>query len=74
MLSLNNAPYVHTFFKKMNVFNKLAWAIPISFYALDANAWGLYTHIYFSQYLLLAVPLSLLPLFLMYPPKQLKPI
>lgn len=31
--------------------------MPISFFALDANAWGLYTHIYFSQYLLLAVPL-----------------
>ena len=41
----------------MNYFKKIAWAIPISFYALDANAWGLYTHIYFSQYLLLAVPL-----------------
>jgi Zinc dependent phospholipase C len=37
--------------------NKILWAIPISFYALDANAWGLYTHIYFSQYLLLAAPL-----------------
>lgn len=57
MLLFNNALYEHTFFKQMNVFKKLAWAIPISFYALDANAWGLYTHIYFSQYLLLAVPL-----------------
>jgi hypothetical protein len=41
----------------MNAVRKLAWAIPLSLYALDANAWGLYTHIYFSQYLLLAVPL-----------------
>ncbi len=42
---------------KMSFIRKLVWAIPISFYALDANAWGLYTHIYFSQYLLLAAPL-----------------
>ena len=42
---------------KMSLICKLLWATPISFYALDANAWGLYTHIYFSQYLLLAVPL-----------------
>jgi hypothetical protein len=44
-------------YMKIPYFRKLAWAIPFSFYALDANAWGLYTHIYFSQYLLLAVPL-----------------
>ena len=42
---------------KMSFIRKLVLAIPISFYALDANAWGLYTHIYFSQYLLLAAPL-----------------
>jgi Zinc dependent phospholipase C len=42
---------------KMSFTPKLLWAIPISFYALDANAWGLYTHIYFSQYLLLLAPL-----------------
>ena len=41
---------------KMHYARKFIWAIPLSFYALDANAWGLYTHIYFSQYLLLAVP------------------
>src|SRR5688500_10706187 len=45
-------------YMKIPNFKKLAWAIPLSFYALDANAWGLYTHIYFSQYLLLAVPLA----------------
>lgn len=33
------------------------WAIPICFYAADSNAWGLFTHIYFSQYLLMATPL-----------------
>lgn len=42
---------------KIHYARKLVWAIPLSFYAIDANAWGLYTHIYFSQYLLLAVPL-----------------
>ena len=42
---------------KMNFARKFVWAMPLSFYALDANAWGLYTHIYFSQYLLLTVPL-----------------
>lgn len=41
----------------MNFARKFVWAIPLSFYALDANAWGLYTHVYFSQYLLLTVPL-----------------
>lgn len=42
---------------KMTFAKKFIWALPISFYALDANAWGLYTHVYFSQYLLLALPL-----------------
>ena len=32
---------------------KLLWVIPLYLYALDANAWGLFTHIYFSQYLLM---------------------
>lgn len=36
---------------------KVLWAIPICLYATDSNAWGLFTHIYFSQYLLLASPL-----------------
>jgi hypothetical protein len=44
-------------YMKIHYARKFAWAIPLSLYALDANAWGLYTHIYFSQYLLLAVPL-----------------
>lgn len=37
---------------------KLVWAIPFIFYAVDANAWGLYTHIYFAQYLLFVAPLA----------------
>lgn len=42
---------------RINFLNKCLWCISISLYALDANAWGLYTHVYFSQYLLLALPL-----------------
>jgi Zinc dependent phospholipase C len=42
---------------KIHIARKFIWAIPLSLYALDANAWGLYTHIYFSQYLLLTLPL-----------------
>ena len=39
------------------LYSKALWVISISLYAQDANAWGLFTHIYFSQYLLLATPL-----------------
>ncbi|MBX9676868.1 MAG: zinc dependent phospholipase C family protein [Methylotenera sp.] len=35
----------------------LLWCIPLSVFAMDANAWGLYTHIYFAQWLLMATPL-----------------
>ncbi len=42
---------------KKAMYTKMLWAIPLSLYALDANAWGLYTHIYFSQYLLAGMPL-----------------
>lgn len=36
---------------------KLLWCLPLSVYAIDANAWGLYTHIYFSQWLIMTMPL-----------------
>ncbi|MGQ0442433.1 MAG: zinc dependent phospholipase C family protein [Methylophilaceae bacterium] len=39
------------------ILNAVCWGLPLSFYALDANAWGLYTHVYFAQSLLLAAPL-----------------
>ena len=39
------------------LYHKVLWAIPISLYAVDANAWGLFTHLYFSQYWLMAAPL-----------------
>lgn len=37
--------------------NAFLWFIPAAFFAADANAWGLYTHVYFAQSLLLATPL-----------------
>jgi len=33
------------------------WALPLSLYSMDANAWGLFTHVYFAQSLLVAAPL-----------------
>ncbi|WP_020166448.1 MULTISPECIES: zinc dependent phospholipase C family protein [Methylotenera] len=33
------------------------WCLPLSLFSIDANAWGLYTHIYFAQWLLMASPL-----------------
>jgi len=34
------------------------WLVPLLLWSADANAWGLYTHVYFAQMLLWAVPLS----------------
>ncbi len=34
------------------------WLLPLLLWSADANAWGLYTHVYFAQLLLWAVPLS----------------
>ncbi|MBI5890230.1 MAG: zinc dependent phospholipase C family protein [Nitrosomonadales bacterium] len=34
------------------------WYIPLLLWSVDAHAWGLYTHVYFAQLLLWAVPLS----------------
>lgn len=33
------------------------WCVPFGVFSIDANAWGLYTHIYFAQWLLVASPL-----------------
>lgn len=38
-------------------YRKILWSIPLVFISIDANAWGLYTHIYFAQWLLMASPL-----------------
>lgn len=35
----------------------LLWSIPAALFAGDALAWGLYTHVYFAQLLVWAVPL-----------------
>lgn len=35
----------------------LLWCVPLLLQANDANAWGLYTHVYFAQWLLWGVPL-----------------
>lgn len=34
------------------------WLIPLLLFSADAHAWGLYTHVYFAQLLLWAVPLT----------------
>lgn len=34
------------------------WWVPLLLWSADANAWGLYTHVYFAQMLLWAVPLT----------------
>jgi len=34
------------------------WLIPLLLCSADAHAWGLYTHVYFAQLLLWAIPLS----------------
>ena len=37
---------------------RLAWLLPAAFFSEDALAWGLCTHIYFSQLLIWAIPLA----------------
>jgi hypothetical protein len=44
-------------FSKKQFYIKLLWGFPLLFYAIDANAWGLYTHLFFSQWLLLSTPM-----------------
>ena len=39
------------------IYINLLWSFPLIFYAADANAWGLYTHIFFSQWMMLSTPL-----------------
>jgi Zinc dependent phospholipase C len=42
----------------MNIYRHLAWLIPLLLYSSDALAWGLYTHVYFAQQLVWAIPLA----------------
>ncbi|MDZ4202567.1 MAG: zinc dependent phospholipase C family protein [Gallionella sp.] len=41
-----------------NVLRRWHWFIPLALYSGDALAWGLYTHVYFAQLLLWAIPLT----------------
>jgi hypothetical protein len=42
---------------QLSFMRKWYWWLPCCFYSLDANAWGLVTHLYFAQSLLWAMPL-----------------
>ncbi|HSI38284.1 MAG TPA: zinc dependent phospholipase C family protein [Methylotenera sp.] len=44
-------------FKLPKFLNKYHWWLPCCLYSVDANAWGLVTHLYFAQSLLWAMPL-----------------
>lgn len=37
---------------------RLAWFLPLALFCNDALAWGLYTHVYFGQLLIWAIPLA----------------
>jgi Zinc dependent phospholipase C len=41
-----------------NLLKYWRWLIPLLLWSADANAWGLYSHVYFAQLLLWAVPLT----------------
>jgi zinc dependent phospholipase C len=41
-----------------NLVSRLAWLLPLALFSEDVLAWGLCTHIYFSQLLIWAVPLA----------------
>lgn len=43
--------------KLTDFMHKLYWWLPCCLYSVDANAWGLVTHLYFAQSLLWAMPL-----------------
>ena len=42
---------------KKRFYIRLLWCLPVSLYAADASAWGLYTHILFSQWMMATMPL-----------------
>jgi hypothetical protein len=42
---------------KKKQFTRLVWGFPLLICALDAHAWGLFTHLYFAQYIALATPI-----------------
>jgi Zinc dependent phospholipase C len=42
---------------KKQCYIKFLWCFPLVIFAADANAWGLYTHLFFSQWLMLSTPM-----------------
>jgi hypothetical protein len=42
----------------MNSLRNILWILPLLLYSSDALAWGLYTHVYFAQQLVWAIPLA----------------
>ncbi|MGC2165929.1 MAG: zinc dependent phospholipase C family protein [Gallionella sp.] len=42
----------------MNRLTHIIWLLPLLLYSSDALAWGLYTHVYFAQQLVWAIPLA----------------
>ena len=42
---------------KKRLLRSFLWCAPVGVFSIDANAWGLFTHIYFAQWLLIAGPL-----------------
>jgi len=43
---------------KRNRFPIMLWLLPLLLHSVDANAWGLLTHVYFAQWLLWTLPLA----------------
>ncbi len=42
----------------VNGLGKLLWTTPLLLFAADASAWGLYTHVYFTQLLIWLIPVA----------------
>jgi hypothetical protein len=53
-----SATQFHTSPRGGGPFTGVIWAAPLVLYATDAAAWGLYTHVYFSQLLIWLIPVA----------------
>jgi hypothetical protein len=53
-----SAPRHHTSRRGGCRLTGVIWAAPLVLYAADATAWGLYTHVYFTQLLIWLVPIA----------------
>lgn len=45
------------FMQMRKIFKNFYWWCPLLMYSVDANAWGLFTHLYFAQSLIMSMPL-----------------